>query len=88
METVVGLVLVGVGLCVGVFGYQNFQQGFGNNLPVTGLPLSTLTGAIPVFGVLLTLFAAERLVQGWRHRFPSTSHTPADEVELLQGGYE
>lgn len=88
METIVGVVLIAVGVCVAVFGYQNFQQGFGNHLPVTGLPLATLTGAIPVFGLLLTLFATERLVQGWRHQFPPTHHGLVDEIKSLQGGHQ
>jgi len=68
-ETGTGLVLLAVGLAVACFGFVNFQQGFGNQLPVTGLPLATLTGAIPVFGVLLSVFVLERLIQGWRHGF-------------------
>lgn len=70
-EIGIGAVLVAVGLTVAYFGFVNFQQGFGNTLPVTGLPLSTLTGAIPVFGVLLSIFVLERLIQGWRHGFPA-----------------
>lgn len=88
-ETAIGLTLIGIGVLVTVFGYANFRQGFGNQLPVTGLPLAVLTGAIPVLGVLLSLFTIERLVQGWRHNFPPP---PAPlhmvEVEDLQGGHE
>lgn len=87
-ETFNGAVLLAVGLTVAYFGYVNFQRGFGNQLPVTGMPLATLTGAIPVFGVLLSLFTMERLVQGWRNGFPPP-HRPAglDEIDELEGGH-
>jgi TRAP-type C4-dicarboxylate transport system permease small subunit len=87
-ETFNGLVLLAVGLVVAYFGYRNFQHGFGNQLTVTGLPLATLTGAIPVFGVLLTVFTAERLVLGWRKGFPPPHHVPSlEEISELEGGH-
>ena len=89
METLVNVILLAIGVVVADWGYQNYQQGFGNQLPVTGLPLASLTGAIPVFGVLLSLFSTERLVQGWRHGFPPP-HLPhnLEEIANLEGGHE
>ena len=89
METLVNVILLAIGVIVAYWGYRNYQQGFGNQLPVTGLPLATLTGAIPVFGVLLSLFATERLVQGWRHGFPPPHLPPSiEELAHHEGGHE
>lgn len=87
-EMALGLILIGIGMMLVVFGYENFQMGFGNRLPVTGLPLAALTGAIPVFGALVTVFTVERLVQGWRHGFAAPRSQLAKETDDLHGGYE
>jgi TRAP-type C4-dicarboxylate transport system permease small subunit len=89
VETINGVVLIVIGVVVGYFGYLNFLRGFGNQLTVTGLPLATLTGAIPVFGVLITVFSLERLVLGWRNGFPAPEHEwiGTAEVEDLEGGH-
>lgn len=87
-ETVLGLILIGIGMMLMVFGYTNFQAGFGNHLPVTGLPLAALTGAIPMFGALVTVFTVERLVQGWRDRFAVSLSHAAEETDDLHGGHE
>ena len=87
-ETLNCLVILLIGVVVAYFGFINFQRGFGNQLAVTGLPLATLTGAIPVFGVLVTLFSAERLVQGLRNGFPAPEHDKgALEIDDLEGGH-
>ena len=88
-ETLNCTVLLVVGVVVTYFGYVNFLRGFGNQLSVTGLPLATLTGAIPVFGLLITVFTAERLVQGWRNGFPAPEHEKKGSVEIedLEGGH-
>lgn len=87
-ETFNCLVILVIGVVVAYYGFVNYQRGFGNQLTVTGLPLATLTGAIPVFGVLVSLFSAERLIQGWRHGFPAPEHdiVAATEIEDLEGG--
>lgn len=89
VETINGVIITVVGAVVAYFGYANFQNGFGNQLTVTGLPLSTLTGAIPVFGMLVTAFSIERLVQGWRFGFPAPEHDKVGttDVENLEGGH-
>lgn len=87
-ETVNGVVVLVIGVVVAWFGFDNFQQGFGNHLPVTKLPLAVMTGAIPVFGALVALFATERLVQGWRHGFQPREHDAVTEFEIAQEGWE
>lgn len=87
-ETVIGAVLLTIGLVVAHFGFINFLRGFGNQLTVTGLPLATITGAIPVFGVFVSLFTLERMVMGWRHSFPPPEHhRVGSEVTDLEGGH-
>lgn len=87
-ESIVGLIILVIGLVVAYFGYINFIRGFGNQLTVTGLPLATITGAIPVFGALVTVFTIERLVMGWRNGFPPPEHDKiAQEIEELEGGH-
>ena len=87
-ETVNGVVILVIGAVTAWFGYQNFQQGFGNHLPVTRLPLSIMTGAIPVFGVLVAVFAVERLSQGWRHGFEPREGDAVTELERAQEVWE
>lgn len=88
-ETFNCFVILLIGVVVAYFGFINFQGGFGNQLTVTGLPLSVLTGAIPVFGALVTIFTAERLILGWRHGFPAPEHEMVATVEVddLEGGH-
>ena len=87
-ETVNCAVIVVIGVMTAWFGFQNFQQGFGNHLPVTRLPLSVMTGAIPVFGVLAAVFSVERLTQGWRHGFEPVPGDAVTELERAQEVWE
>lgn len=87
-ETLNGAVVLVIGLMVAVFGYENFLQGFGNHLSVTRLPLSIMTGAIPVFGALTAVFAAERLILGWRHGFAPREGDAVTELERAKEGWE
>ncbi|WP_158228300.1 TRAP transporter small permease [Pseudonocardia sp. MH-G8] len=80
METFNSLVMIGITVTVAVTGFRVFQQGFGNLLPVTGLPLAYLTGAVPVFAVLSAVFAVERLVKGWRTGFEGATHDPREQA--------
>ncbi len=87
-ESFNGLVLLVIGLVTMIFGYDNFLQGFGNHLSVTKLPLSIMTGSIPVFGVLTTIFALERLVTGWRNGFASRTPEMTEIERLTQEVWE
>ncbi|HEX6840501.1 MAG TPA: TRAP transporter small permease [Stellaceae bacterium] len=71
------LVILGAALCMVVFGYINFRQGFGNFRMPSMTPLASLYAAIPLSGALVALFAVEQLVNGWRHGFAERADEPA-----------
>lgn len=81
VETFNGAVMLTIAGVIAYFSFFNFRQSFGNVLPVTGLPLSTLTGAIPVFGVLAAAFAVERLVKGWQNGFAGVTHDVLEQAQ-------
>lgn len=80
IETFNHLVILGVCLFLVYFGYFNFLQGFGNFLQPSGTPLAVITAAIPVAGVLMTLFTVERLFNGWRNGFEGETDEEFDEI--------
>lgn len=69
IETANRLVILGVALCMVVYGYLNFLNGFGSYLMPSVTPIAVLYAAIPVAGVLITLFVVEELINGWRRGF-------------------
>ena len=69
VETFNRMVVLGVGLCMIWFGYLNYLNGFGSFLMPSVTPIAVLYAAIPVAGVLISLFTIEELVNGWRHGF-------------------
>jgi TRAP-type C4-dicarboxylate transport system permease small subunit len=75
-ETFNHVVLLGVSLLLVYFGYFNFLQGFGNFLQPSGTPIAVITGAIPVSGLLMSLFTVEKLVNGWRNGFEGPAEIP------------
>ena len=78
VETMNRLVILGCGLCMVWFGWENFLHGFGSFRMPSLTPLAWWYLAIPVAGVFVCLFTIEQLVNGWRHGFPAP--TPqADE---------
>ncbi len=88
IETFNGLVMLAITLTVTIFGWENFMQGFGNELPVTRWPLSVLTGAVPAFGILTSIFALERLINGWRKGFEGVAHDPREQALKAEGFVE
>jgi TRAP-type C4-dicarboxylate transport system permease small subunit len=80
IETFNHLVILGVCLFLIYFGYFNFLQGFGNFLQPSGTPLAVITAAIPVAGVLMTLFTVERLINGWRCGFEGETDEELDQI--------
>jgi TRAP-type C4-dicarboxylate transport system permease small subunit len=70
------LVILGVGLCMIWFGYLNYLNGFGSFLMPSVTPIAVLYAALPVAGVLISLFTLEELINGWRHGFPSRPTLP------------
>ncbi|WP_116043910.1 TRAP transporter small permease [Amycolatopsis palatopharyngis] len=81
VETFNGVVMLTIAGMIAYFGFLNFRQSFGNVLPVTGLPLSTITGIIPVFGVLSAAFTLERFVKGWQNGFMGATHDERDQAQ-------
>lgn len=88
IETFNSIVMLAITLTVAYFGWINFLQGFGNEMPVTGWPLSVLTGAVPAFGILTSIFALERLIKGWQHGFEGVAHDPREQALKAEGFVE
>ena len=63
------LVVLGVGICLAVFGVENFLTGFGSFRMPSMLPIAYLYAPIPVCGALIALFSLEQIVNGLRHGF-------------------
>ena len=76
VETFNRLVILGVGLCMIWFGYLNYLNGFGSFLMPSVTPIAVLYAALPVAGVLISLFTLEELINGWRHGFPARPTLP------------
>lgn len=68
-EVATRAVVMAVGLCLVVFGWQNFLTGFGNFRMPSMLPIAYLYAPIPVCGALVALFSLEQIVNGLRHGF-------------------
>jgi TRAP-type C4-dicarboxylate transport system permease small subunit len=58
-----------VGICMVVFGWQNYLTGFGSFRMPSMWPISYLYIAIPVCGALVALFSVEQIVNGLRNGF-------------------
>ena len=69
VETITRLVVLCVGLAMIWFGWLNFLKGFESFRMPSMLPIAYLFGAIPISGVLVTLFSVEQLWNGWRNGF-------------------
>ena len=63
------LVVLAVAICMIYFGYLNFLDGFKSLRMPSMTPLSSLYAAIPLCGILITLFTIEQMVNGWRNGF-------------------
>ena len=69
-EIINRLVVLAVAVCMIYFGYLNFLDGFKSLRMPSMTPLSSLYAAIPLCGILVSLFTIEQLVNGWRNGFP------------------
>jgi TRAP-type C4-dicarboxylate transport system permease small subunit len=69
VEIIIRLVVLGVAFCLIWFGYINYIRGFGSFRLPSGTPIASLYAAIPLSGVLITLFTVEQLVNGIRNGF-------------------
>ena len=63
------VVVMGVGLFLVVYGWQNFLTGFGSFRMPSMLPIAYLYAPIPLCGALVALFSVEQIVNGLRHGF-------------------
>jgi TRAP-type C4-dicarboxylate transport system permease small subunit len=68
-EVINRAVVMGVGLFLAVYGWQNFLTGFGSFRMPSMLPIAYLYAPIPVCGALVALFSIEQIVNGLRHGF-------------------
>ena len=62
-------VVMGVGLFLVVYGWQNFLTGFGSFRMPSMLPIAYLYAPIPLCGALVALFSLEQIINGLRHGF-------------------
>lgn len=70
-------VILAVGACMVYFGFLNFQNGFGSFRMPSLTPIAWWYAAIPMSGAFIVLFAAEQIINGWRHGF---EHKPEEGV--------
>jgi TRAP-type C4-dicarboxylate transport system permease small subunit len=63
------VVIMAVGICLVVYGWQNFLTGFGSFRMPSMLPIAYLYAPIPLCGALVALFSLEQIVNGLRHGF-------------------
>ena len=68
-------VVMGVGLFLVVYGWQNFLTGFGSFRMPSMLPIAYLYAPIPLCGALIALFSLEQIVNGLRHGFEAPPPT-------------
>jgi TRAP-type C4-dicarboxylate transport system permease small subunit len=83
IETAIRLVVITVGLFLTYYGYINFLRGFSSFRMPSMTPIASLYAAIPISGALITLFAVEQLVNGWRNGFegaPEDDEPPPEGV--------
>jgi TRAP-type C4-dicarboxylate transport system permease small subunit len=66
------LVVLFVGVCLVIFGFENFLTGFGSFRMPSMLPIAYLYAPIPFCGVLVALFSLEQIVNGLRKGFVRT----------------
>ena len=83
VETFNRLVVLGVAICMVVFGYINFLTGFGSFLMPSLTPIAVLYAAIPVAGVLVALFTVEELINGWNRGFEAPAETAPGPQQLV-----
>src|SRR5271154_744254 len=78
LEVMNRAVVMGVGLFLVIYGWQNFVTGFGSFRMPSMLPIAYLYAPNPLCGALVALFSVEQIVNGLRHGFepPPSEHAP------------
>ena len=74
------MVILAVGLCLVVYGWQNFMTGFGNYRMPSMLPIAYLYAPIPLCGLLIALFSLEQIVNRLRSGFTPAVRPVAEAV--------
>ncbi|HEX5213087.1 MAG TPA: TRAP transporter small permease [Pseudolabrys sp.] len=69
VELLIRAIVLAVALCMVYYGYLNYLRGFGSFRLPSNTPIASLYAAIPICGVLVTLFTVEQIVNGIRHGF-------------------
>lgn len=67
-------VVLGVALCMIYFGYLNFLDGFKSLRMPSMTPMASYYAAIPLCGLLVSVFTIEQMVNGWKNGFAGRSH--------------
>jgi TRAP-type C4-dicarboxylate transport system permease small subunit len=73
------LVVLVVAICMIYFGYLNFLDGFKSLRMPSMTPLASFYAAIPLCGLLVSLFTVEQIVNGWKHGFAGPKNAPHHE---------
>jgi TRAP-type C4-dicarboxylate transport system permease small subunit len=71
------VVVLLVGVCVAIYGAQNFMTGFGSFRMPSMLPIAYLYFPIPICAVLIVLFNSEQIINSVRNGFARVQD-PAD----------
>lgn len=78
VEVLSRVVMLLVGYCMVVYGYENFLRGFSSFRMPSLTPIASLYAAIPICGALVILFCVEQIVNGLKNGFDH----PEVDVEL------
>ena len=81
VEIIIRLVVLSVAISFIYFGYLNFLRGFSSFRMPSMTPIASLYAAIPLCGVLVTLFAIEQIINGLRNGFDH-EEPPEGPVDL------
>lgn len=73
------LVVLAVAVCMIYFGYRNVLDGFKSLRMPSMTPMATYYAAIPLCGILISLFTIEQIVNGWRNGFAEPKGRPHHE---------
>ena len=73
------LVVLAVAICMIYFGYLNFLDGFKSLRMPSMTPMSSFYAAIPLCGILVSLFTIEQMVNGWKNGFAEPTSEPHHE---------
>ena len=70
------LVVLAVAVCMIYFGYLNVLDGFKSLRMPSMTPMASFYAAIPLSGLLVSIFTVEQIVNGWRNGFADPKGTP------------